>query len=74
MKYEKEIDNLLREMFYEKWMSDKEYEDMISEIFKMANISKDKLDSDIEIGINNGYNLETQFDVWRKIFKLLKDS
>ena len=61
MKYEKEIDQFLRDIIYEDWMNEEDYNEVITETFKQLGTNKEKLSSDIEIGIKNGYSIETQF-------------
>ena len=61
MKYEKEIDVFLREIIYESWMDENDYNEVINETFKQLGTNKEKLSNDIEIGIKNGYSIETQF-------------
>ena len=61
MKYEKEIDQFLRDIIYENWMNEEDYNEVITETFKQLGTNKEKLSSDIEIGVKNGYSIETQF-------------
>ena len=67
MKYEKEIDQLLHDLFYDDWMRDDDYNQIISEILKEANTSKQELSDQLEIGLENGYSIDNQI-------KLLKAS
>ena len=67
MKYEKEIDQLLHDLFYDDWMRDDDYNQIISEILKEANTSKQELSGQLEIGLENGYSIDNQI-------KLLKAS
>jgi hypothetical protein len=67
MKYEKEIDNLLREILFEDWMSEDEYNEVIFETFMQLNTSKEKLSKELEIGVKNGYSIELQFDMIKSI-------
>lgn len=71
MKYEKEIDQLLRDLIYEDWMSEEDYNIVISEIFENLGINKEKLNDDLEIGLKNGYSIEDQF---RLIGRVLNDN
>lgn len=60
LKYEKEIDELLRFLFYEKCMDDKDYKEIIEETFRFTGITKQKLCEDLEIGVKNGFSVESQ--------------
>lgn len=72
MKYEKEIDQLLRDIIYEYWMDEEDYNEVITEIFKQLGSNKEKLSSDIEIGIKNGYSIETQFALVKRVLNAAK--
>jgi hypothetical protein len=69
MKYEKEIDQLLRDVFYEDWMEAEEYDEIIYLLFTARGISKQNLSNAIEVGIENGYPLETQLKLGVSVFK-----
>jgi flagellar biosynthesis protein FlhB len=70
IKYEKEINKFLRDLFYENWMTEDEFNEIISESFKRLNTNIEKLNNDIEIGIKNGYSIETQFELVKIFFKI----
>ena len=70
MKYEKEIDDFLREIIYESWMSEEDYNEVISETFKQLGTNREKLSNDIEIGIKNGYSIETQFALVKRVLNV----
>jgi len=69
IKYEKEINQFLRNLFYENWMTEDEFNEIISESFKRLNTNIEKLNNDIEIGIKNGYSIETQFELVKNFLK-----
>lgn len=69
MKYEKEIDQLLFDIIYEDWMSKDDYDYIINDVLNEQGISKQSLSNYIETGIKNGFMLETQFDIIKKIIK-----
>jgi len=69
MKYEKEIDQLLFDIIYEDWMSKDDYDYIINDVLNEQGISKQSLSNYIETGIKNGFTLETQFDIIKKIIK-----
>ncbi len=70
MKYEKEIDQFLRDIIYEDWMNEEDYNEVINETFKLLGTNKEKLNDDIEIGIKNGYSIETQFALVKRILNV----
>jgi len=70
MKYEKEIDQFLRDIIYEDWMNEEDYNEVIKETFKQLGINKEKLSDDIEIGIKNGYSIETQFALVKRVLNV----
>ena len=70
MKYEKEIDQFLRDIIYEDWMDEEDYNEVITETFKQLGTNKEKLSSDIEIGIKNGYSIETQFALVKRVLNV----
>ena len=70
MKYEKEIDDFLREIIYESWMDENDYNEVISQTFKQLEMNKEKLSNDIEIGIKNGYSIETQFAILKRVLNV----
>lgn len=66
--YKEELLNFLSEMFREDWMDDSDWEEFIHFI-EIQGVSLDKMLNDIEIGIKNGYSIDYQFDLLRKILK-----
>jgi len=71
MKYEKEIDELLIELFREDWMDDDEHEEVLKLSFERLGITKQKLSESIQVGVDNGHSVEDQFDLIRKHLKPL---
>ena len=71
MKHETEIDKLLKELLYdESWMDDEDYKEVIDLTFKTMGITKQKLSDDIEIGIKNGYTVEQQIDLLKRVLNV----
>jgi len=68
MKYKSEIDSLFRTIFFENWMDEEDYNNLIETIFKENNISYQSLSDDIEVGIKNGYGIETQIKLIESLF------
>mgnify|MGYP000971279028 CR=1 FL=1 len=70
MKYEKEIDQFLRDIIYEDWMNDEDYNEVITETFKQLGTNKENLSDDIDIGIKNGYSIEIQFALVKRVLNV----
>ncbi len=68
MKHETVIDRLLKELLYdESWMDDEDYKEVVDLTFRTMGITKQKLSNDIEIGIKNGYTVEQQIDLLKRV-------
>ncbi len=74
MKYQKEIDSLVRELIYHSWMDDEDYKEVEKEIMVQMPNLKEQLSENLEAGINNGHSLEYQLEQSRKVLKALKSS
>lgn len=61
MKYKKEIEQLLKEFFFEDWMDDIDWQFFLEEFYLI--ISLETLSKDIETGIKNGYTLNFQIEM-----------
>lgn len=72
MKYKKEIDELFEELFFEEWMTTDDYEEVV-DAFNRAGYTKQRFSDEIDVGIKNGYSIETQFELIRQI-NFLKDT
>jgi hypothetical protein len=71
VKYENEIDALLKDLLYdERWMDDEDYKEVIEETFKIIGITKQKLSDDIEIGVKNGYTVEQQIVLLKRVLNV----
>ncbi len=71
MKHEKEINQLLKDLFYDEWMSDLDYNNLIDEVMKELKTSKQQLSDDIETGIENGHSVETQFKLVKTMLRMI---
>lgn len=69
MKHEKEIDDLLRELFFQEWMNEDDFNEVITLTLKAAEISKQNLSDNLETGIKNGFPIKQQFDILKHILK-----
>ena len=67
-----EIEQLMRELFYEEWMSEEDYQEFWSHAQKMLGITTDTLVNDVNIGISNGFDKDTQFLLLRNMIPQLK--
>lgn len=67
MKYEEEIDTILRELLFEEWMTDDEYNDVISLTFEKIGKTKEDLSNDLDFGVKNGYPIKLQLDILKEI-------
>lgn len=66
MKYLKEVDTLLKELFLEKWMDDEDWIEFLEEVERTSGITRERLSIDIETGVNNGYTFETQIQMLKE--------
>lgn len=66
MKYKKELDELLSSML-EDWMTENDKLVFIEEVFK--NISEQDFDDTIEAGLEEGYPIAFQLEVFKKDIK-----
>lgn len=71
MKYEKEVKDLLRDLFFESWMGVADYEELITEVFNNTGASYEQLSRDIETGVTNGYTVEEQLTIIKILIKPL---
>jgi len=71
MKHEIEIDNLLKELFYdESWMGEEDYKEVIYLTFETVGVTKQKLSDDIETGIKNGHTVKQQIDLLKRVLRV----
>ena len=69
MKYLIESEKLLKDLFFEKWMDNEDWKEFIIELEKASGVTLTSLANDIEIGVNNGYSLETQIALVKQVIK-----
>jgi DNA-binding transcriptional regulator YhcF (GntR family) len=69
IKYEAEIISVYRELFYENWMSDSDFDELLNEILTQTGTSIQQLSDEIQVGIDNGYSLLYQLEMMKKIYK-----
>lgn len=73
MKYEKEIDDMFRSIFYEDFLDEDEFNFLINEGLKQNNISKQVISDQLETGVNNGYSIEDQIMLVKMMFITIKN-
>lgn len=69
MKYEKEIDQFLRDVIYEDWMNEEEYQEVLVEAMEQLGLSKKIINDNLEIGVLNGYPVQMQLELALKYCK-----
>lgn len=69
MKFEKEIDQMLHDLLFEAWMSDVDYKEIIDKTFEITGISKQQLNDELIEGEKNGYPIDIQIKVLKRILK-----
>lgn len=60
IKYEKEIDSLMRDLFYDHALTEDENKELIKKMYTVAKTSKDHLSKQLEIGVTNGWPINAQ--------------
>lgn len=70
MKYLKESEELLRSCLYEDWMDESDWDEFKEVIFKVTGYDLHKISQEFEEGIKNGYTIEQQTNILKKIFKI----
>ena len=67
--FQDEINNFLKEVFFESWMDEDDWEMFLEELEKQSGISVKKLSNDLQVGLKNGHSLEKQFELVRSGLK-----
>ena len=71
MKYETEINEFIDIAFpKESWMDEEEHHEVISETFKVMGLTKEKLSEQIDIGVKNGYSVQQQIEIIKKVLNV----
>tara|TARA_B100000767_G_C19530149_1_gene436220 strand:- start:76 stop:294 length:219 start_codon:yes stop_codon:yes gene_type:complete len=71
MKYKKEINQLLKDLYFQEWMSEEDFEEFKVEYFKQAGITMEKLDEEMKKGVDNGFSVEAQIELTKRSFNVL---
>jgi hypothetical protein len=69
MKHEKEIDQLLKDIFFEDWMDTEDFDELVNTMFKATKTTKQEWSDKIEQGVKNGYSIETQIKIIKDVLK-----
>lgn len=67
--YEKEINQMLIYMLREDWMTEEEWQALLTEMEAKAGLDLIELSNDIQKGVDNGYSVEAQLEVLKLLFK-----
>ena len=70
MKYEVEIDKFFYDMIFEDWMSEEDYNESLTLVLISMRTTKQKLSDDIEVGVKNGYDVNKQLEISKRIIEL----
>jgi adenylate kinase family enzyme len=68
VKYQAQIDEMLS-CLYEDWMDEDDKKEFIEEIFNRLDLNYEKLNSQIEEVIKNGYSVEQQLEAVKVLLK-----
>ena len=69
MKYKKEIDELIKDVFMLKDMSQKDYDKFLITFFNEIDFSYESMSKDMEIAVAKGYPVDEQIEVIKVMFK-----
>jgi len=61
--YEDEINEFLKEIFYEDWMDDNDWAVCLESWLTESGKSIQSLSNDLQVGMKNGYSIESQFSL-----------
>ena len=71
MKYEKEINKMLKDLYFQEWMSEEVFQEFKLEYFKQEGITMEKLEEEMQKGVDNGFSVEEQMVLTKKNFNVL---
>lgn len=71
MRYFKEIESMLVELFREKWMDDSDWEEFKVELQKQG-VNYETMNKQLEKGVENGYSIDFQINSCKQILQILK--
>lgn len=71
MEYEKEVTGLLKDAFYESWMSEGDWLEFLADLEEQSGVSVQKLCLDIADGIKQGYPVAIQLGLAKELLKRL---
>ena len=68
MEYEKEIDQILRDLIFANWMSEDEYQEVLQETLNELGITKQVISNQLVKGVSNGHSVSNQLNIIRKMY------
>lgn len=63
--FQDEINAFLKELFYESWMDENDWQMFLEELETQSGVSVQSLSTDLQVGLKNGYSIEKQFELVR---------
>lgn len=69
MKYEQELKDFFRSVIFEEWMSEDDYNRIMTEALSEKGTTFEELCCDLEKGVNNGFSIDTQFKIIKNVLK-----
>ena len=64
-----QVKDLLRDLFFEDWMNETDWEEFLKDIETQTAFTNDTLVKEIEEGIRNGYSVKEQFAMIKKMLQ-----
>lgn len=69
MKYKKEVEELLKELFHESWMDEDDWVEFLNQTQRIGTISIEGISDALETGVKNGYSIERQIQILKQVLK-----
>ena len=71
--YSEQIEQHIKELFYEDWMHDEDWQTLLKELReKVPEFTNENMSKQIQIGIDNGHSIEFQFELSKKMLTKYK--
>lgn len=65
--FQDEINAFLKELFYDSWMDENDWQMFLEELETQSGVSVQSLSTDLQVGLRNGYSIEKQFELVRTV-------
>ena len=62
---------MLKDLYFEEWMSEECFEEFKTEYFKQSGITMERLDREVQAGVDNGVSVEDQMEITKRAFNTL---